>query len=71
MEKTDDIYEKLKKEHIPKIRQDKSIRVNDRCFKPTYYPMDGIKAYKQPACIYLSKNGKCELNYCVKGRGIE
>lgn len=63
----EDDYEKLREKYIPKIRQDKSIRVNERCFKPTYYPIDGAKAYKQPACIYLTKEGKCELNYCVRG----
>jgi len=40
-----------------------------KCFEKTYYPAqkgDTYKRYVTPACIYLTKDGKCELNACVK-----
>lgn len=44
-----------------------------KCFEKTYYPAQKGELYKRyvtPACIYLTKDGKCELNACVKNTKV-
>ena len=41
----------------------------DKCYQKTMYPLqtdNPIKKYVTSACVYLSKDGKCQLNGCIK-----
>ena len=50
------------------MRQTDKLEATSKCYKQTVYPnqkYEGISRVLWPTCIYL-KNGKCELNACVK-----
>ena len=44
----------------------------DRCYTKTVYPLqtdNPLKKYVTSTCVYLSKEGKCQLNGCIKNYG--
>ena len=52
------------------IKQSMELPIPAKCYKQTGYPLlkadgDVITRVTWPTCIYL-KNGKCQLNGCVK-----
>lgn len=53
------------------IRQTDYIRVTDRCYQDTNYPINDSAKSRYPwrTCVYLNQYGQCELTFCVKGRG--
>ena len=44
----------------------------DKCYEKTVYPLqtdNPLKKYVTSTCVYLSKEGKCQLNGCIKNYG--
>ena len=55
------------------LRESTQLPTPKRCFEQTSYPLlkadgDVITRVTWPTCIYL-KNGKCQLNGCIKNYG--
>ena len=51
------------------MRQTDNLTVPRKCYERTVYPTqigDPVKKYIRSTCVYLTRDGKCELNACIK-----